>query len=170
MSILKKMLVRLPVKKSYLKMAWDATAKGQRELALHLFKLAYEQETDPEKKAEAAWNVYVDCKNNEKYHEAYLWCERTARLGFVKAMRILGKAYFYGLGIVPNYRIAAKWFKSGADLGDASCIRLLGECYVQGKGVRTNEKKAYEYFSKAYGLGEPGSYYWMGLALSLIHI
>lgn len=164
MSILKKMLVRLPVKKSYLKMAWDATAKGQRELALHLFKLAYEQETEPEKKAEAAWNVYVDCKNNEKYHEAYLWCERTARLGFVKAMRILGKAYFYGLGIVPNYRIAAKWFKSGADLGDASCIRLLGECYVQGKGVRTNEKKAYEYFSKAYGLGEPGSYYWMGLA------
>ena len=85
MSILKKMLVRLPVKKSYLTMAWDATAKGQTDLALHLFKLAYEQETLPEKKAEAAWNVYVDCKNKEKYHEAYLWCERTARLGFVKA-------------------------------------------------------------------------------------
>lgn len=59
------MLVRLPVKKSYLTMAWDATAKGQTDLALHLFKLAYEQETLPEKKAEAAWNVYVDCKNKE---------------------------------------------------------------------------------------------------------
>ena len=69
MSILKKMLVRLPVKKSYLTMAWDATAKGQTDLALHLFKLAYEQETLPEKKAEAAWNVYVDCKNKEKYRK-----------------------------------------------------------------------------------------------------
>lgn len=50
-----------------------------------------------------------------KYHEAYLWCERTARLGFVKAMRILGKAYFYGLGIVPNYRVAVRWFRAGAE-------------------------------------------------------
>lgn len=164
MSILKKMLVRLPVKKSYLTMAWDAVAKGQTELALHLFKLAYEQETSPDKKAEAAWNVYVDCKNNERYHEAYLWCERTAKLGFVKAMRVLGKAYYYGLGIIPNYRAAARWFKTGAEHGDATCIRLLGECFVQGKGVMTNEKKAYDYFRSAYGMGERGSYYWIGLA------
>lgn len=145
-------------------MAWEASAKGQNELALQLFKMAYEQETEPEKKAEAAWNIYVDCKNKERYHEAYLWCERTARLGFVKAMRILGKAYFYGLGIIPNYRVAAKWFKAGADEGDATCIRLLGECYVQGKGVLANEKKAYEYFLRAYEMKERGSYYWIGLA------
>lgn len=164
MSILNKMLIRLPVRKSYLRMAWDATAKGQEELALHLFKLAYEQETESEKKVEAAWNIYVDCKNKERYHEAYLWCERAARLGFVKAMRILGKAYFYGLGIIPNYRIAARWFKAGADHEDATCIRLLGECYAQGKGVMANEKKAYECFRKAYGMKERGSFYWMGLA------
>lgn len=164
MSILKKMLVRLPVKKSYLRMAWDATAKGQDELALHLFKLAYEQEAEPEKKAEAAWNVYVDCKNKERYHEAYLWCERTARLGFVKAMRILGKAYFYGLGIIPNYRVAFRWFKSGAEQGDATCMRLAGECYAQGKGVLANERKAYDYFRAAYDLKERGSFYWIGLA------
>ena len=166
MSILKKMLVRLPVKKSYLTMAWDATAKGQTDLALHLFKLAYEQETLPEKKAEAAWNVYVDCKNKERYHEAYLWCERTARLGFVKAMRILGKAYFYGLGIVPNYRVAVRWFRAGAEKEDATCMRLLGECYFQGRGVMTNKKKAYDYFRAAYEQKEPGSYYWIGLAYS----
>lgn len=65
MSILKKMLVRIPTKKSYLAMAWDATAKGQTDLATHLFKLAYAQETTVEKKAEAAWNIYVDCKNKE---------------------------------------------------------------------------------------------------------
>ncbi len=164
MSILKKMLIKLPVKKTYLRMAWEASAKGQNELALQLFKMAYEQETEPEKKAEAAWNIYVDCKNKERYHEAYLWCERTAKLGFVKAMRILGKAYFYGLGIIPNYRIAAKWFKAGADEGDATCIRLLGECYVQGKGVLANEKKAYECFLRAYEMKERGSYYWIGLA------
>ncbi len=164
MSILKKMLVRLPVKKSYLRMAWEASAKGQNELALQLFKMAYEQETEPDKKAEAAWNIYVDCKNKERYHEAYLWCERTAKLGFVKAMRILGKAYFYGLGIIPNYRVAARWFKAGADEGDATCMRLLGECYVQGKGVIANEKKAYEYFRRAYEMKERGSYYWIGLA------
>lgn len=145
-------------------MAWEASAKGQNELALQLFKMAYEQETEPDKKAEAAWNIYVDCKNKERYHEAYLWCERTAKLGFVKAMRILGKAYFYGLGIIPNYRVAAKWFKAGADEGDATCIRLLGECYVQGKGVLANEKKAYEYFLRAYEMKERGSYYWIGLA------
>lgn len=164
MSILKKMLIRLPVKKTYLRMAWEASAKGQNELALQLFKMAYEQETEPDKKAEAAWNIYVGCKNKERYHEAYLWCERTAKLGFVKAMRILGKAYFYGLGIIPNYRVAAKWFKAGADEGDATCIRLLGECYVQGKGVLANEKKAYEYFLRAYEMKERGSYYWIGLA------
>ena len=164
MSILKKMLVRLPVKKSYLRMAWDATAKGQNELALQLFKMAYEQETDSEKKAEAAWNVYVDYKNKEKYHEAYLWCERTARFGFVKAMRILGKAYYYGLGVIPNYRLAAKWFKAGADKSDPTCIRLLGECYIHGKGVLPNMSKAYSYFKTAYDMNEPGSYYWMGLA------
>ncbi len=164
MSILKKMLVRLPVKKSYLRMAWDATAKGQNELALQLFKMAYEQETDSEKKAEAAWNVYVDYKNKEKYHEAYLWCEKTARFGFVKAMRILGKAYYYGLGVIPNYRLAAKWFKAGADKSDPTCIRLLGECYIHGKGVLPNMSKAYSYFKTAYDMNEPGSYYWMGLA------
>ena len=164
MSILKKMLVRLPVKKSYLRMAWDATAKGQNELALQLFKMAYEQETDSDKKAEAAWNVYVDYKNKEKYHEAYLWCEKTARFGFVKAMRILGKAYYYGLGVIPNYRLAAKWFKAGADKSDPTCIRLLGECYIHGKGVLPNMSKAYSYFKTAYDMNEPGSYYWMGLA------
>lgn len=164
MSVLKKMLVRLPVKKSYLRMAWDATARGQHEIALHLFKMAYEQETEADKKAEAAWNVYVDCKNKEKFHEAYLWCERTARLGFVKAMRILGKAYYYGLGIVPNYRAAVKWLKEGAEHNDPVCNRLLGECYARGKGVLTNESKAYGYFSKAYELKEQGSYYWIGLA------
>ena len=149
------MLVRIPVRKSYLTMAWDATAKGQTDLALHLFKLAYEQEILPDKKAEAAWNVYVDCKNKERYHEAYLWCE---------AMRILGKAYYYGLGIIPNYRVAAHWFRTGAEQGDATCIRLMGECYIQGKGVLTNEKKAYDYFRAAYGMKERGSYYWIGLA------
>ena len=49
MSILKKMLVRIPTKKSYLAMAWDATAKGQTDLATHLFKLAYALETTAEK-------------------------------------------------------------------------------------------------------------------------
>lgn len=164
MSILKKMLVRIPTKKSYLAMAWDATAKGQTDLATHLFKLAYAQETTAEKKAEAAWNIYVDCKNKEKYNEAYLWCERTALLGYVKAIRILGKAHFYGLGIVPNYRKAVKWFKTGAEKGDAVCMRLLGECYARGKGVLKNERKAYEYFRQAYELKEKGSFYWMGLA------
>lgn len=164
MSILNKMLVHLPAKKSYLKMAWDASAKGHPDLAQQFFKMAYEQETDPEKKAEAAWNVYVDCKNKEKYHEAYLWCERTARFGFVKAMRILGKAYYYGLGVIPNHRIAFKWFRQGADRNDATCIRLLGECYAQGKGVAADEKEAYSCFLKAYEMAEPGSFYWLGLA------
>jgi len=164
MSILKKMIVKLPVRKSYLRMAWDATARGQHDMALLLFKMAYEQETDPDKRAEAAWNVYVNCRNRDKFHEAYLWCERTAKLGFVKAMRVLGKAYLYGLGIVPNYRQAVKWLKAGAELEDPVCIRLTGECYARGRGVLTNVKKAYEYFNRAYGLKEQGSYWWIGLA------
>lgn len=163
MSILKKMLVRLPVAKSYLRMAWEASVRGQGEIALHLFKMAYEQETLPEKRAEAAWNVYVYYKNKERYHEAYLWCERTANLGFVKAMRILGKAYYYGLGVVPAYRSAVKWLRKGAEAGDAECMRLLGECCYHGRGLLSNMNKAYEQFRAAYGLKESGSYYWIGL-------
>lgn len=164
MSILKKMLVRLPVKKSYLRMAWDAMAKGQSELANQLFKMAYDQETESGKRTEAAWNIYVYYKNRERYHEAYLWCERAAKLGYVKAMRVLGKAYYYGLGIVPNYRVAFKWFREGSESGDMTCTRLLGECYVQGRGVLANAKKGYEYLRKAYEAKEQGSYYWIGLA------
>lgn len=125
MSILNKMLAHIPARKSYLTMAWDASAKGHGDLAHHFFRLAYEQETEPEKKAEAAWNIYVYCKNKEKYHEAYLWCERTARFGFVKAMRILGKAYYYGIGVIPNMRLARKWLEAGAEHGDASCRQIL---------------------------------------------
>ena len=65
MSILKKMLVRIPTKKSYLAMAWDATAKGQTDLATHLFKLAYAQETTAEKKAVQDWSGEGRCRMYE---------------------------------------------------------------------------------------------------------
>jgi len=158
------MLTRLPVKRSYLAMAWDATAKGQNELAVHFFKMAYEQETEPASKAEAAWNIYVAYKKARRFHEAYLWCERTASNGLTKAMRILGKANFYGLGIETDYKQAARWFKAGAEHGDPNCMRLLGECYISGRGVSPDDNNAYECFRKAYDDKEQGSYYWIGLA------
>lgn len=164
MSILKKMLVRLPVKKSCLTMAWDAKSRGQDDLAVQLFKIAYEQETESEKRAESAWNIYVYYKNRNRFHEAYLWCERTAKFGFVTAMRLLGKAYYYGLGVVPNYRAAARWFMAGAEKNDPVCIRLAGECHVHGRGVLPDRNAAYGYFRRAYEMKEQGSYYWIGLA------
>ena len=145
------MLVRLPVKKSYLTMAWDATAKGQTDLALHLFKLAYEQETLPEKKAEAAWNVYVVVFDRRK---AVARCPCRHDMEMDETLRPLGKGIeIQRLPMIGRFVVGEKPF--AADLRqkldarsaeqllkrdrEMLCFRLIGIGKTRDRPTRPDE-------------------------------
>ena len=88
-----------------------------------------------------------------------------AEKGNLKAIRELGKIYYYGdhkkgtpaQGIKPkDPKKAFKWWQIGASKGDADCLTYLGFCYHMGDGTVKNNfeaKKCWQLASKKESSG-----------------
>lgn len=84
-----------------------------------------------------------------------VWLEQ-AREGDAKAQTHVGEIYEKGLGITPDYALAAEWYRKAADQGFERAMLNLGQLYELGLGVDKDNKEALAWYRKASGLEKAG--------------
>lgn len=75
-----------------------------------------------------------------------------AQAGDADAMNTVGEIYEQGLGLEPDYDLAAQWFKKAAKKGHSSAMINLGTMYEAGSGVPQDSTVAMNWYRKASGL------------------
>ena len=76
-----------------------------------------------------------------------------AQQGDVNAMNYVGEIYEQGLGVQPDYALAAEWFRKAAEKGSSTAMINLGGLYEGGKGVSQDMTMAMNWYRKASGGG-----------------
>ncbi len=77
-----------------------------------------------------------------------------AEQGNIKAQKILGDMYNFGLGVAEDYAEGAKWHRKGAEKGDIECQYLLGLMYEFGSGVPMDLVQAHMWFNLSAAQGD----------------
>jgi hypothetical protein len=77
-----------------------------------------------------------------------------ANEGDATAQNYVGEIYQKGLGLEPQYAMAAAWFRKAAKQGDTRAQINLGYLYEKGLGVEKNSMEAINWYRKATGLDE----------------
>ena len=82
-----------------------------------------------------------------------VWLPR-AQEGDKEAQTLVGEIYEKGLGLAPDYTLAAAWYRKAADQGYAPAEINLGLLYERGQGVPKDPQKALDWYRRASGLQE----------------
>jgi hypothetical protein len=82
-----------------------------------------------------------------------IWLPK-AEDGDLAAQNYLGEIYQKGMGLPPQYDIAARWFQKAADQGYAQAKINLGYLYEKGLGVPQDPVKAINLYREASGLNK----------------
>jgi predicted nuclease with TOPRIM domain len=77
-----------------------------------------------------------------------------AQEGDRTAQVYVGEIYERGLGVPPDYVVAASWYRKAADQGDARAQINLGHLYEKGLGVARDPVAALGWYRRASGLPE----------------
>lgn len=75
-----------------------------------------------------------------------------AKEGDADAMNYVGEIYEQGLGVEPDYQLAAEWFRKAAEKGHSGAMINLGSLYEGGRGVTQDMTLAMNWYRKASGL------------------
>jgi len=75
-----------------------------------------------------------------------------AQSGDAEAQAYVGEIYEKGLGLVPDYDLAAVWYKKAAKQGLTRAQINLGNLYEKGLGVEKNSVTALNWYRKASGI------------------
>jgi len=81
-----------------------------------------------------------------------------AQAGSAEAQTQVGEVYEKGLGLEPDYDMAAVWYKKAAKQGYSRAQINLGYMYEKGLGVDQNITKAMNWYRKASGLPDDVEY------------
>ena len=74
---------------------------------------------------------------------------KSALQGNPKAQCNLGWIYYYGKGVLQDYRIAVQWYTKSAINGNSTAQFYLGNCNYKGEGVKKDLDKAIELYTKS---------------------
>jgi TPR repeat protein len=61
----------------------------------------------------------------------------------------LGRMYYLGTEVAPDYSEAARWFRMAAEQGGGEAQYVLGTLYILGRGVTHDDVEAYTWLSLA---------------------
>ena len=75
-----------------------------------------------------------------------------AQAGEPEAQAYVGEIYEKGLGLAPNYQVAAQWYSKAAEQGNTRAQINLGYLYERGHGVNKDLAKAMSWYQKSSGL------------------
>jgi hypothetical protein len=84
-----------------------------------------------------------------------VWME-DAENGDAKAQNYVGEIYEKGLGVAPDYEVAAVWYQRAADQGLERAMLNLGQLYELGQGVEADPDEALALYREASGLAAAG--------------
>lgn len=87
-----------------------------------------------------------------------VWSEG-ADEGNAEAQNYVGEIYEKGLGVAPDYTLAAGWYRKAADQGFERAMLNLGQLYELGLGVEKSTNQALAWYRKASGLEKAGLTY-----------
>jgi len=76
-----------------------------------------------------------------------------AQGGDPAAQTYVGEIYEKGLGLSPDYQVAAHWYREAATLGYSRAQINLGHLYEKGLGVEQDKQQALNLYRSASGLG-----------------
>lgn len=82
-----------------------------------------------------------------------VWLPR-ANEGDPEAQTYVGEIYEKGLGLAPDYQVAAMWYQRAAEAKHTRAQINLGHLYEKGLGVPKNPAAALAWYRKASGLSE----------------
>ena len=107
--------------------------------------------------------VAVDCEIRGGEYVAYdradygtsmrIWLP-LAESGDPKAQNYVGEIYEKGLGVDPNYTLAAQWYLKSAEQKFRAAQINLGQLYERGQGVEQSAAMAAQWYEKASGLSK----------------
>jgi hypothetical protein len=75
-----------------------------------------------------------------------------AKDGDPVAQTYVGEIYEKGLGVPPEFALAAKWYRMAAEQGHSRAQLNLGALYEKGLGVAKDQKEAVSWYRRASGL------------------
>lgn len=78
----------------------------------------------------------------------------TAKEGNAEAQNYVGEIYEKGLGVEPDYAVAAAWYRKAAEQGYSRAQINLGYLYEKGLGVPQDAVAALNWYRRASGLTE----------------
>ena len=80
-----------------------------------------------------------------------IWLPK-AQAGDAEAQAYVGEIYEKGLGLMPNYQLAAQWYQKAAQQGNTRAQINLGYLYERGLGVEKDIAQAMQWYQKSSGL------------------
>ena len=75
--------------------------------------------------------------------------------GFAEAITDVGRAYYFGQGVVQSYPTALDWFNKANDAGSMRALASLASMYGDGRGVKQDAVKSLDMAEKAVEGGNP---------------
>ena len=106
-----------------------------------------------------ARRVTMGRSGTQEIREAVKWAQQ----GFATAQFLLGGMYYYGYGVVQDYREAVKWWTLAAQQGYAKAQYNLGLMYHDGEGVETNVREAVKWWTLAAQQGHAKAQHHLGV-------
>jgi hypothetical protein len=94
---------------------------------------------------------YVEYDRADYRTSLKVWIQ-SAKSGNVEAQTNVGEIYEKGLGIKPNYPLAAEWYQRAAEQGYSPAQINLGYLYEKGLGVEQDSVQALNWYRRASGL------------------
>lgn len=82
-----------------------------------------------------------------------VWLD-SAKQGDARAQTNVGEIYEKGLGVEPDYVLAASWYRKAADQGFERALLNLGQLYELGRGVEQDMARAIALYREASGLSD----------------
>ena len=118
-----------------------------------------------------AQEIFMKLAQKEQRNDAVLYyrlCEK-AGLDDVRIYNALGRAYYYGYGVVADAEKSYHYYKKSSEKNDKDGCRSLGLYYERGIGVEKDLGEAVRLYKKAMDLGSPiaagylGTMYYRGI-------
>lgn len=101
------------------------------------------------------------------YFAAVPRLREAAQAGNDEALNLLGLCYYYGRGVVKDYKKAAQYYRQASDKGNDAASLNLGSCYYNGEGVPQDGAEAVRLYKKSASKGNGSAYYNLGYCSEL---
>ena len=98
--------------------------------------------------------------------ESAKWFSKAADQGFTNAQIEIGRAYYFGRGVVEDKYKAVNWFRKAAEQGSVQGELYLGLCYKYGDGVPMNADEAVKWLTQAANQNDASAQFELGCCYS----